>query len=87
MDNTSFIATIILNDHSTVLTGKLFLGNENADIFFPGLKLYGFDEVSFLVVNIVDRIVPSKVNQNIDILNARGRPKFIPHSLHPSLKY
>ena len=44
-------------------------------MFFPGLKLYGFDEVSFLVVNIVDRIVASKVNQNIDILNAMGTPR------------
>ena len=44
-------------------------------MFFPGLKLYGFDEVSFLVVNIVDRIVASKVNQNIDILNATGTPQ------------
>ena len=44
-------------------------------MFFPGLKLYGFDEVSFLVVNIVDRIVASKVNQNIDISNATGTPQ------------
>ena len=44
-------------------------------MFFTGLKLYGFDEVSFLVVNIVDRIVASKVNQNIDILNATGTPR------------
>ena len=44
-------------------------------MFFPGLKLYGFDEVSFLVVNIVDRIVASKVNQNIDISNAMGTPR------------